>query len=349
MANSLLESIEKRFLICLRPLTSLRIWFPPNSLYTLEGLNMTRFFWLQMTETQFESAWLKEGEVLVHITMVKWSRSVVSDPTDCSLPGPSVHGFSRRGHWSGSPVPSPMTMSRARIQPGQGTRGPRVRALFFIFFCATFYVLVSFSLIHGKQNGWNWVSLHIEKPHRCPNSISFFFFFLFFFPTQFQKYPREELQLALSCWHNSVAVKAEKWEQQRLSPQEKGHYTQKRGCGTDRTMMTSVKSPVGHCAWSLELLSSCPVMSNSVWPHELKHARPPCPSPPPEICPVSCPLHQWAIQPSHPLSSLYPPAFSLSQHWRLLQWVSFSHQMTKILEFQLQHPSFQWVFRVDFP
>ena len=187
MANSLLESIEKRFLICLRPLTSLRIWFPQNSLYTLEGLNMTRFFWLQMTETQFESAWLKEGEVLVHITMVKWSRSVVSDPTDCSLPGPSVHGFSRQEHWSGSPVPSPMTMSRARIQPGQGTRGPRVRALFFIFFCATFYVLVSFSLIHGKQNGWNWVSLHIEKPHRCPNSISFFFSFFFFFSNSISK------------------------------------------------------------------------------------------------------------------------------------------------------------------
>ena len=34
-------------------------------------------------------------------------------------------------------------------------------------------------------------------------------------------------------------------------------------------------------------------MSNSLWPHGLKHARPPCPSPPPEVCPSSRPLHWW--------------------------------------------------------
>ena len=37
-------------------------------------------------------------------------------------------------------------------------------------------------------------------------------------------------------------------------------------------------------------LFSCPVMSNSLWPHELKHTRPPCLSPSPEVCPSSCPL-----------------------------------------------------------
>ena len=55
-----------------------------------------------------------------------------------------------------------------------------------------------------------------------------------------------------------------------------------------------------------------------------------------------------AIQPSHPLSSPSPPAFSLSQHQGLFQWVSPSHQVAKGLEFQLQHQSFQWVFRTDF-
>ena len=55
-----------------------------------------------------------------------------------------------------------------------------------------------------------------------------------------------------------------------------------------------------------------------------------------------------AIQPSHPLSSPSPPAFNLSQHQSLLQWVSSLHQMAKILEFQLQHQSFQWIFRTDF-
>ena len=44
-----------------------------------------------------------------------------------------------------------------------------------------------------------------------------------------------------------------------------------------------------------------------------------------------------AIQPSHPLSSPSPPAFSLSQHQGLFQWVSSSHQVVKVLE--LQHQS----------
>ena len=54
-----------------------------------------------------------------------------------------------------------------------------------------------------------------------------------------------------------------------------------------------------------------------------------------------------AIQTSH-LSSPSPPAFNLSQHQGLFQWVSSSHQVAKILEFQLQHQSFQWIFRIDF-
>ena len=54
-----------------------------------------------------------------------------------------------------------------------------------------------------------------------------------------------------------------------------------------------------------------------------------------------------AIQPSHPLSSLTPPAFNLSQHQGLFKWLSSSHQVAKVLEFQLQHQSFQWIFRTD--
>ena len=44
-----------------------------------------------------------------------------------------------------------------------------------------------------------------------------------------------------------------------------------------------------------------------------------------------------AIQPSHPPLSPSPPAFNLSQHQGLFKWVSFSHQVAKVLEFQLQH------------
>jgi len=54
-----------------------------------------------------------------------------------------------------------------------------------------------------------------------------------------------------------------------------------------------------------------------------------------------------AIQSSYPLLSP-SPAFNLSQHQGLFQWVSSSHQVDKVLEFQLQHQSFQWIFRTDF-
>ena len=53
-----------------------------------------------------------------------------------------------------------------------------------------------------------------------------------------------------------------------------------------------------------------------------------------------------AIQPSHPLSSPFLPAFGLSQHQGLFQWVSSSQQVAKELEFQLQHQYFQWLDRL---
>ena len=62
----------------------------------------------------------------------------------------------------------------------------------------------------------------------------------------------------------------------------------------------------------------------------------------------SCPLSQWC----HPTISSsivpFPPALNLSQHQGLSKWVSSSHQVAKVLEFQLQHQSFQWTFRTDF-
>ena len=55
------------------------------------------------------------------------------------------------------------------------------------------------------------------------------------------------------------------------------------------------------------------------------------------------------IQSSHPLLSPSSPAFSLSQHQGLFQWVSSSHWVVKVLEFQLQHQSFQWIFKTEIP
>ena len=56
------------------------------------------------------------------------------------------------------------------------------------------------------------------------------------------------------------------------------------------------------------------VVSNSLWPHELQHARLPCPSPTPGAHPTHVHWVGDAIQPSHPLSSPFPPALNLSQH-----------------------------------
>ena len=54
-----------------------------------------------------------------------------------------------------------------------------------------------------------------------------------------------------------------------------------------------------------------------------------------------------AIQPSHPLPSPSPPAPNPSQHQGLFQWVNSLHEVAKVLEFQLQHQSFQWTPRTD--
>ena len=62
---------------------------------------------------------------------------------------------------------------------------------------------------------------------------------------------------------------------------------------------------------------SCSVVSDSLQPHESQHARPPCPSPTPGVHSNSRSCD--AIQPSHPLSSPFPPAPNPSQHQSLFQ------------------------------
>ena len=86
---------------------------------------------------------------------------------------------------------------------------------------------------------------------------------------------------------------------------------------------------------------SCSVVFDSLWPHGLQHTRPPCPSPTPRAYSNSCPLSQWC----HPTISTSAISCSSclqsfpAQH--LFKWVSSSHQVANVLEFQLQHQSFQ--------
>ena len=92
---------------------------------------------------------------------------------------------------------------------------------------------------------------------------------------------------------------------------------------------------------------SWPADSDSLRTCGLQHTWLPCPSPTPRACSNSCPWVSDAIQPTHPLSSPFPPAFSLSQYQGLFQWVSSLHQVAKVLEFQLQHQFFQWIPSTD--
>ena len=92
---------------------------------------------------------------------------------------------------------------------------------------------------------------------------------------------------------------------------------------------------------------SCSVMFDALQPHGLQHTRLPCPSPTPELAQTHVHWVGDAIKLSHPLSSP-SPAFNLSQLQDLLQWVSSSHQVAKVLELQVQHQFFQWIFRTDF-
>ena len=113
----------------------------------------------------------------------------------------------------------------------------------------------------------------------------------------------------------------------------------------------SMRNNISACVlymYLYSLLFSCSVMSNSLWPHCLQHARLPCPSLSPGACSNSCPSVGDAVQPSQPLSSS-PPALNLSKHHGLFQCVGSSHQVAKVLEFQLQHQSFQWIFKGWFP
>ena len=89
------------------------------------------------------------------------------------------------------------------------------------------------------------------------------------------------------------------------------------------------------------------VVSDSLWPHESQHARPPCPSPTPEFTLTLVHHVSDAIQPSHPLSSPSPPSPNPSQHQGLFQGVNSLHEVAEVMEFQLQHQSFLWTPRTD--
>ena len=91
---------------------------------------------------------------------------------------------------------------------------------------------------------------------------------------------------------------------------------------------------------------SCSVVSNSLRPCSMPGL--PVQYQLPEFTQTHVHWVSDAIEPSHPLLPPSPPAFDLSQEQDLFQWVSSSHRVVKVLQLQLQHQSFQWIFRTDF-
>ena len=110
----------------------------------------------------------------------------------------------------------------------------------------------------------------------------------------------------------------------------------------------SYKENQGHLSQNFSSVQfSRSVVSDSLWPYEPQHARPPGPSPTPGVHPYPCPFCQWC----HPTISSSVVPFSscpqLSQHQGLFKWISSMHQVANVLEFQLQHQSLQWTPRTD--
>ena len=97
----------------------------------------------------------------------------------------------------------------------------------------------------------------------------------------------------------------------------------------------------------LLLLFSHQVVSNSLQSHGLQHARLLCPLSP-AVCSNSCSLSLVMLANHLILCHLFSCCLQSLSAWGFFQWVSSWHQVAKVLELQLQHQSFQWIFRVGF-
>ena len=106
-----------------------------------------------------------------------------------------------------------------------------------------------------------------------------------------------------------------------------------------------IQPGISHDVLSVQF--SCSVVSDSLWPHGLQHARPPCPSPTPRVYPNSCPLSWWC----HPTIIIFCRPFLLPRPIfpciRVFSNESVLCIRWPVLEFQLQHLSFQWTLRND--
>ena len=156
-------------------------------------------------------------------------------------------------------------------------------------------------------------------------------------------------------WESGVEVfhskTRESWYEM---PNRSETWTQKKWSSTGRDLPTALGSVKKDSEFKMRFSSatvqlssvaqSCPTLCDP-----MNHSTPgfPVHHQLPEFTQIHAHWVGDAIQPSHPLSPPSPPAPNASQHQGLFQWVSSSHKVAKVLEFQLQHQSFQWTPRTD--
>ena len=147
-------------------------------------------------------------------------------------------------------------------------------------------------------------------------------------------------QIKKSCW-SVIFYFMQQWTISRLDCDVQWKMDLHDNCWWLAQWLDKAAAPK-HFPKSSSVQFSCSDVSNSLWSHEPQHARPHCPSPTPRVHPNPCPLSQWC----HPtISSSLIPFSSCLQSLpasRSFKWVSSSHQVAKVLKFQLQHHSFQW-------
>ena len=113
-----------------------------------------------------------------------------------------------------------------------------------------------------------------------------------------------------------------------------------------RTNKHKKHQPPGNDYLSVEFSPS--VLSDSLWPHGLQHTRPPCPSPTPRVW--NSGFLTDSMMPSNHVILCRPLLLPTSSFPAsgCFPWVGSLYQVAKVLEFQLQHQSFQWICRTDF-
>ena len=147
------------------------------------------------------------------------------------------------------------------------------------------------------------------------------------------------------CWHQDFMSKRRTVEFR----QSRNWHLKATGCFSFHRKLSANPPILGKCQnifWGSVHFSHS-VMSNSLWPHRLQHARLPCPSPTPGACSNSCPSSWWhhSTISFSVIPFLHLQSFPASGSFPMSQFFTSGGQSTG---FQLQHQFFQWIFRTDF-